>query len=162
MSFSKKNLNAIDYFRPAPTTENIQKLQSELVRYQKEKENLKNECEQILEKLEVLWDCLEAPSSIRDKIRDIAREYKTQSLGELQRELKMCKINRQENIKHFIKKIRDKLVEQWDKIYKSQEERDQFEFIRSETYTEDLLTLHEMELDECIRFYNENKYVWQP
>lgn len=140
-----------------PTKENIAYLQSERNRYQKQKDEIRHECEKLLQKLEMLWDCLEAPSSVRSKYRNIAAEFKVESLEDLNQELKMCKKQRQENIKHFIEQLRIKLIEQWDKIYKSQEERDKFEFLRSETYTEDLLQLHEMELDECTKFYNENK-----
>lgn len=140
-----------------PTKENITYLQNERDRYQKEKEEIKNECEKILSKLEMLWDCLKAPSTIRSKCRTIATQYKISSVMELNQELKLCKAARQENIKFFIDELRNKLIEQWDKIYKSQDERDKFEFLRSETYTEDLLQLHEIELEECTKFYNENK-----
>lgn len=111
----------------------------------------------MLQKLEILWDCLDTPTSIRSKYRAIAKQCKISSVTELNRELKLCKVAKQENLKLFIDKLRSKLVEQWDKIYKSQEERDSFEFFRSDTYTEDLLQLHEMELEECTRFYNQNK-----
>lgn len=132
-------------------------MQSERDRYLKEKEEIKNECEKLLQKLELLWDCLKAPSSIRSRFRSIAAQYKVSSVDELNQELKMCKSARQENIKNFIEEIRIRLIQQWDKIYKSQEERDKFEFLRNETYTEDLLQLHEIELEECIKFYNDNK-----
>lgn len=132
-------------------------MQSERDRYQKEKDELKNECERLLLKLEILWDCLEAPNSIRMKHRNIAAEHKVSSVKDLNHELKLCKSAKQENLKYFIEKLRIKLIEQWNKIHKSQEDRAKFEFLRSDTYTEDLLQLHEMELEECTKFYNENK-----
>lgn len=147
----------MNFSRLTPTKENIKYLQDERDRYQKEKKEIKCECEQLLQKLEILWDCLDAPNSVRSKFRAIAAEYKVSSISEMNRELKMCKTVKQENLKHFIEKLRIKIVELWDKIYKSQEERDKFEFLRSDTYTEDLLLLHEMELEECTKFYNENK-----
>lgn len=136
---------------------NIRYLQNERDRYKKDKEKIKQECDQLLQKLEVLWDCLDAPVEVRSNIRKIAAELKLSSVSELNRELKICKVAKQENLKYFIEKLRIKLIEQWDKIYKSQEERDKFEFLRSDTYTDDLLQLHEMELDECTKFYNDNK-----
>lgn len=139
--------------------ENIKILQDERDRYQKEKEDIKRECEQLLQKLEVLWDCLDAPLEVRSNYRKIAAEFKVLSINALNHELKVCKSAKQGNLKYLIEKLRIKLIEQWDKIYKSQEERKNFEFLRSETYTEDLLQLHEMELEECIRFYNDNKYA---
>lgn len=104
--------------------DNIKRLQNERDRYQKEKENIIHECEQMLQKLEILWDCLDTPSSVRSKFRSIANEGKLSSVTELTHELKLCKVARQENLKFFIEKLRGKLVEKWDQIYKSQEERD--------------------------------------
>lgn len=137
--------------------ENINYLKIKRDDYQKKKVDVSHECEQLLQKLEILWDCLEAPESIRSKFREIAEQSKISSVSDLNRELKECKAARQENLKFFIEKMRLKLIEQWDKIYKSQEERENFEFLRSDTYTEDLLMLHQMELEECTKFYNENK-----
>lgn len=145
-----------NYRRAEPTTENIRFLETKRDQYKREKDTIKHECEQMLQKLEVLWDCLEAPSSCRAMYRNYAAECKKKSVKELSGQLKICKIMKQENMKMFIEKLRAKLVEQWDKIYKSQQERD-LELFRSDTYNEDLLQLHELELEECIRFYNENK-----
>lgn len=137
--------------------ENVKTLQDERDRYQKEKEEIRRECEKLLQKLEILWDCLDAPLETRSKWRKTAAEFKVSSIAELNHELKICKSAKQENLKYLIEKLRIKLIEQWDKIYKSQKERNKFEFLRSDTYTEDLLQLHEMELEECTRFYNDNK-----
>lgn len=132
-------------------------MQSERDRLQNEKVEIKNECQRLLQKLEVLWDCLDAPDSIRLKHRNIAADLKFSSVTDLNRELKICKSAKQKNLKNFIEKMRIKLVELWDKIYKSQDERDKFEFLHSDSYTEDLLQLHEMEIEECTNFYNDNK-----
>ncbi|XP_031632190.1 protein regulator of cytokinesis 1-like isoform X2 [Contarinia nasturtii] len=150
-----------DLFQPIPTMENINYLKTKRDDYQKKQTEVMRECEELLQKLEILWECLEAPFSIRSKFRNIAEQSKISSVSDLNRELKECKAARQENIKFFIEKLRSKLIEQWDKIYKSQEERENFEFLRSDTYTEDLLMLHQMELEECIKFYNENKNIFE-
>lgn len=149
-------LNEEDYRRNEPTKENMQFLETKRDQFKREKENIKHELEQMLQKLEVLWECLEAPSSSRQMYRNYAAECKVSSVKHLRGQLKVCKIMKQENMKMFIEKLRTKLVEQWDKIYKSQQDRD-LEFFRSDTYNEDLLQLHELELEECTRFYNENK-----
>lgn len=149
--------NDFVFHDPDPTKENIQILENRRDQYKKEQENIKIESDQILEKLKLLWECLEAPESVQINYMKIASEYTVASLKELRRELKACKIARQENLKQVIEKIRIKLIEQWDKVYKSQQERDSFEYLRSDTYTEDLFQLHQLELEECTRFYNDNK-----
>lgn len=150
-------LNVSDYHRPEPTKGNIEFLASKRDQLKREKENIKNDCEQMLQKLEVLWDCLDAPSSSRAMYRGYAAECTVKSVKQLNGQLRVCKAMKQENMKLFIEKLRAKLVEQWDKVYKSQEERDRLEIMRNDTYNEDLLQLHELELEECIRFYNDNK-----
>lgn len=149
--------NEIEYQQHDPTKENIKKLESFRDKYRKEQEAIKNECEATLEKLKLLWECLEAPDSVQINFTKIAKEYTVSSLKELNRELKACKSARQANLKQVIEKVREKLIDQWDKVYKSQQERNNFEYLHSDTYTEDLFQLHQIELEECVRFYNENK-----
>lgn len=140
-----------------PTIQTIQMLTNRRDQYEKERNDLKQQCHQMLDKLEGLWDCLDAPADTRSYYRNVAADGKKSSKNELENELKICKSLRQKHIKKFIEKTRIQLNEVWDKIYKSPEERGRFEFLHSDTYTEDLLTLHEMELEECTRFYNDNK-----
>lgn len=152
--------NEFEFHRPDPTRENIKVLENKRDLYAKEKENLKIECDQILEKLKLLWECLECPEDTQENFMRIAMEYKISSRNELRRELKACKAARQANLKQVIENIRIKLIEQWNKIYKSQQERDSFEFLRMDTYTEDLFQLHQLELEECVRFFNDNKDIF--
>lgn len=78
-------------------------------------------------------------------------------MKELSIELQECKRLKAECDKYFIKRLRIQLIEQWDKMHKSQKDREKFEFLHSDMYTEYLLQLHEMELKDCTRFYDENK-----
>lgn len=145
------------YFRLSPTKQNIQRLQNEYEYLQKKRESLRAECDQLVEKLTVLWECLDCPEYLRGQYLQTASQYTQTAIDTLQEELKRCKIVRQENMKTFIENIRKQIVDMWDKCYKSEDERNQFRMMRSDAYTEDLLTLHEYELEECKRFYAENE-----
>lgn len=107
-------------------------------------------------KLEPLWKCLGMPEQIT-KFRNLATIYKQSSLEEIENELKRCKALKQENIKLFVDKLRIQIVAAWDKIYRSESERNKFTYFQSDVYTEDLLELHEMELEECNNFYEANR-----
>lgn len=109
-------------------------------------------------KLEPLWKCLGMPEQIT-KFRNLATIYKQSSLEEIENELKRCKALKQENIKLFVDKLRIQIVAAWDKIYRSESERNKFTYFQSDVYTEDLLELHEMELEECNNFYEANRWV---
>lgn len=111
----------------------------------------------MLDKLELLWDCLDVSSSMRSRYRYLATIYKQSSLDEIENELKRCKAMKRENIKLFVDKLRVQIVDVWDKIHRSENERNKFTYFKSEVYTEDLLDLHEMELQECKAFYETNR-----
>lgn len=144
-------------YRLSPTKQNIQRLQDECQYLQKKRDSLHSECDQLVERLTVLWECLDCPLYIREQYMKTAAQYTQTAIDSLTDELKRCKILRQENMKTFIENIRTQIVAMWDKCYKSEDERNQFRMMRSDAYSEDLLTLHEYELEECKRFYTENE-----
>lgn len=144
--------------RITPTLHNIARLKSEVAHLEKQRESIKIECEHLIDKLELLWECLDALTSARTFYRDMAMKYTQESLEQITEEFKRCKKLKQEHIKEVIFKMREKIVHQWNKIYKSESERQQFnEYFESTLYNDDLLKLHEMEYEECKRFYEDNK-----
>lgn len=145
------------FYRLAPTKPNIQRLENELEYLEKKRSSIKAECEQMLEKLQILWECLECPEYFREQYTQMAQQCTQTAIDSLSDELKRCKLLKQENMKSFINNIRLQIVAMWDKCYKSENERNLFRVMHSDAYSEDLLTLHEYELEECKRFYSENE-----
>lgn len=138
--------------------ENIERLKSEVAYYEKQRESIKLECDHLIDKLELLWDVLDCPPSISEHYRNIGRKYTQKSIEILKEEFKNCKESRQQNIKKIILNMRERIVHQWDIIYRSERDRQKFqEYFESTLYNDDLMTLHEMEYEECKRFYDENK-----
>lgn len=74
-------------------------------------------------------------------------------------EIKRCKDKRCENIGKYILKVREELELLWDLCQFSESQRSFLPFY-SQTYTEDLLTLHELEAEKLRKFYKSNKYVF--
>lgn len=132
-------------------------MENEYELLKKKRNELKTECEQLLEKLDVLWEGLGCPNYFREKYSNIAKQFTQSAVDLLTEEFKRCKAVRQQKMKEYVEKIRVQIVNMWDKCYKSQQERDQFRMMNSDAYNDDLLTLHEIELEECKRFFNENK-----
>lgn len=123
----------------------------------RQRDENKHKCENMMNKLEVLWDCLDVCSAIRTEFRHKAQCYHQSSITEIEAELKRCITIKRENIKLFVEKLRVQIVEQWNKINLSESERNKFTYFKSQVYTEDLLELHEMELEDRKRFYEENR-----
>lgn len=136
---------------------NLEYLNEELSILQKRRETIQRECNEMLDKLEILWECLDVPQPSRNKFRHMGEVARQTSLDLIAGELKRCKIIKQENVKLFVEKLREQLVEWWDKIKKSDAERARFTYFNSQVYTEDLLDLHEMELADTKKFYEENR-----
>lgn len=77
----------------------------------------------------------------------------------LKSELSRCEGEKRRHIKVFVDRIRKEILTMWDLLLKSDEEREQFGAFTSECFNEDLLQLHELELEALKDAYEENKFV---
>lgn len=111
-------------------------------------------------KLNDLWERLRIPTAHRTDIsRHTELNYETYQI--LYDELKRCEAQKSQNIKLYVNEIRDEITEWWDKTLKSEAQRKRFTNFNSSCYTEDLLLLHEMELEELKTFYRDNEEIFQ-
>lgn len=72
-------------------------------------------------------------------------------------EIERCETEKRQNIKLFIDKVRAEIINWWEKTAKSDTEKSRFTNFTSDCYTEELLILHEMELDDLKQYYSENE-----
>jgi len=105
------------------------------------------------QKIQVLWDRLETPESERN----VEFNLKQDNLQLLQNTLQLLEQIKSENMKKFIEKVRCELVILWDKCYYTTEKRSRFYPYEDESYTEELLTLHEVELSKMQAYYGKHK-----
>lgn len=77
----------------------------------------------------------------------------------LKQELSRCEGEKRRHIKVFVDRIRQEILAMWNQLLKSDEEREQFGAFTSECFNEDLLQLHELELESLKDAYEENRYV---
>lgn len=78
---------------------------------------------------------------------------------QLKDEIKRCEELKRQNIKRFVEEIQKELKYWWDKCLVGEEERLQFRPHSSECFTEDLLELHELEVQKFRSYYEQNMYV---
>ncbi|XP_065078930.1 protein regulator of cytokinesis 1-like [Ochlerotatus camptorhynchus] len=143
-----------------PTRYNLTELRHlhEMIRSQFE--DLKDNIDRIRDKLQNLWAYLAiSPSAVKrfQKYND----YTQTTYDKLFAELDRCESLRRENIQAFVDRTRVEIVQWWEKCLKSQEERSRFSTFKSDVYNEDLLTLHEMELNDLKEFYRNNETIFQ-
>lgn len=136
-------------------------LREQLNELRRKHEEIKRECNQMIEKLDLLWDFLEVPPAVRTKFRGFGEMCKPSSVELIKDELNRCKQIKQENIKLFVDKMRVQIIAQWDIIYKSEADRKKFKYMESSLYTDDLLDLHELELNNCKQYYEENRLIFE-
>lgn len=128
-------------------------------------------------KLEILWECLEVDKSIRKQFNSYTKcsqvsstnmemvsfneKYNENHLQTtydiLKEELIRCEGEKRRHIKVFVDRIRHEILTMWNQLLKSDDEREQFGAYTSECYNEDLLQLHEMELESLKQTFEENR-----
>lgn len=115
-------------------------------------EELKRHIKNMKDKLIPLWDYLgEDPDKIQMFLR--YTEYNQSVCDLFYQELDRCETIKRNNIEHFLERTRAEIKCMWNKCLKSQTERNAFKIMKSDTYTEDLLHLHELELQDLKQFY---------
>lgn len=123
-------------------------------------EDLKDNIDKIRGKLDTLWVYLAVSPSVVKKFGKYS-DYTQTTYDKLFAELDRCEMLRRENIQSFVDRTRAEIVMWWDKCLKSEEERSRFSTFKSDVYNEDLLTLHEMELNDLKEYYRNNETIFQ-
>lgn len=123
-------------------------------------EHLKDNIDRMRAKLLQLWKYLAVRPSVVKKF-DKYNDYTQTTYDKLFAELERCETMRRDNIQAFVDRTREEIVQWWDKCFKSAEERARFSTFKSDVYNEDLLTLHEMELNDLKEYYRKNEAIFQ-
>lgn len=124
--------------------------------YRQQVHELRGSIERMKSKLDILWNYLEVSPSVRHKFSKYV-EYTQTTYDRYYQELERCENQKKQNVKKFVDRVRAEICEWWEKTMKSDTERARFAYFTNECYTEDLLTLHEMELEDLKNFYSNNQ-----
>lgn len=79
----------------------------------------------------------------------------------MQNELARLEELKRQNIERFIHAVRQDLINWWDRCYVSDTERRNFTPFHSDIYTEDVLELHEAQVEKYKELHNSNKEIFQ-
>ncbi|EDX02978.2 LOW QUALITY PROTEIN: uncharacterized protein Dyak_GE15366 [Drosophila yakuba] len=150
-------LNQVDHCLTPETFERLRHMQKNFADQVKE---LRERIDDMREKIHVLWDRLqETDEYAMRRVRE-STSYTQRTYDVLREELQRCQALRRQNLKTFIEQLRIEIKEMWDLTLKSQQERKRFSNYYNDWYNEDLLELHELELDDLKTFYNKNKEIF--
>lgn len=121
---------------------------------------LRDTIEGMRTKLDTLWDRLKTSPNTRNKFNRY-NDYNQHTYDVFYSELQRCETLKSQNIKLFVQQIRDEITKWWDKTLKSEVQRSRFSNFNSTCYTDDLLVLHEMELEDLKLYYETNKQIFE-
>ncbi|XP_060823442.1 protein regulator of cytokinesis 1-like isoform X2 [Bombus pascuorum] len=121
----------------------------------------KEHVEDIRQELIALWKYLNEPEHICQSFLSSYQGYSVATINALTTELERCKEKRKQNIAKYVSQVRSELVKLWDLCKFSEQQRKEFIYFYSHTYTEDLLTLHELEVKRIQEFYDSNKSIYE-
>ncbi|XP_033255012.1 protein regulator of cytokinesis 1-like [Drosophila miranda] len=142
------------------TPETLERLRQMRSSYAEQIQELRSKIHDMREKIYVLWDRLqETDESAMRRVRECT-ENTQRTYDILHSELQRCQALRSQNLKTFIEQLRVEISKWWDLTLKSQQERKRFSNYYNKYYNEDLLELHELELDDLKSFYTCNKEIF--
>ncbi|KAK0182683.1 hypothetical protein PV327_000795 [Microctonus hyperodae] len=157
--FERLICNNHEDFIFSPT--NMAELQELHNRIKDDLENMKKTAENKRHELINLWRYLDISEKDYREFLKKHSGFDTSTIAALNDEIAKCKGIRTENIARFVQKLREDLIFWWDTCKFSKIQRDAFRPMRYETFTEDILTLHELELARVQKFYNENSAIYE-
>lgn len=145
----------------------VQYSKTNLLRLHSMRERLSEKCvelrrvlEQTREKVRNLWKCLETPEAERDKLELDYGECHRTAYDMWRQEFDRCETEKRANLKKFVDKVRQELLIVWERTLKSDDEKRRFKYFTSDVYSDDLIRIHEIELEECQQFYADHEGIF--
>ncbi|XP_053320362.1 protein regulator of cytokinesis 1 isoform X2 [Spea bombifrons] len=131
--------------------------------FQLEEQKIRNQslCEELRSKIIELWDRLQIPEEERSAFSVYMTGSKGKIIKALQDEVDRLQELKLQNIKNFVEVIRTELVTYWDKCFCSHEQRQAFAPYYDEDYSEDLLCLHDAEINRMKHYYEVHKEMFE-
>ncbi|XP_057338745.1 protein regulator of cytokinesis 1-like isoform X1 [Microplitis mediator] len=149
-----------DYENFIFSTSNMKKLRELHSDVEEQLHAAKEDAKKKRQELTKLWKFLEIPEEKCQQFLEIHSGYDIPTLNALQKEIRKVQELRLQNISKFIEKLRVDIQHWWDVCKLSKEERDDFTFFNSKIFTEDMLRIHEIEIERLRQHYEENKKIY--
>ncbi|KPI92615.1 PREDICTED: protein regulator of cytokinesis 1-like [Papilio xuthus] len=135
----------------------LAKLQQDL---QDKYQQTNNRVLELRERLAKLWDCLEEDHIYRENFLQAHIGCNPDTENALKEEIRRCDQIKRQKIQVFVANVRTKIKLMWDNLMYSQKEREEFVHYYQDTFTEDVLTLHELYLEKLTKHYNEQREIF--
>uniref|UniRef100_A0A3P9CFH7 Protein regulator of cytokinesis 1b n=1 Tax=Maylandia zebra TaxID=106582 RepID=A0A3P9CFH7_9CICH len=141
--------------------DNITSLKLLLCQLEEHKAENEAMCESHREKIQQLWDRLQVPQEEREAFSQHMVTSKKRNLDALQTEVQRLEELKLQNIRNVIDAIRSEIAVFWEKCFLSTDQRQAFTPYFSEDFTEDLLSLHDAEIQRLKQHYEDHKELFE-
>ncbi|XP_026271676.1 protein regulator of cytokinesis 1 isoform X2 [Frankliniella occidentalis] len=116
---------------------------------------------ELRERLSNLWERLQISSEYRETFLNAHRGYSHPTLCALKEELKRCEALKKANIENFVCQLREEIVSWWERCYFSDQQKNKFQAFYYTDFNEDVLELHELEVNKLKTYYEKNRDIFQ-
>ncbi|KAK3525779.1 hypothetical protein QTP70_007541 [Hemibagrus guttatus] len=142
------------------STENITALNVLVSQLENRKAEVEAVCVSYRGRIAELWDRLQIPQEERDFLSEHMQFSKKRNMDALRIEVDRLEELKMKNIQNFIESIRAEIEILWEKCYYSLDQRQAFTAYTSDNFTEELLTVHEEELQRLKQHYEHHRELY--
>ncbi|XP_077991919.1 protein regulator of cytokinesis 1-like isoform X2 [Glandiceps talaboti] len=143
------------------SNENMEALRALYSELQDKQKEVATVADGLRDRVQTLWDRLLIEQAERDMFLAEHHGYKPKVINALQEEVARLEELKKQNIKRVIEGIRTELVTWWDKCFFSRQQRYEFTAAYDENYTEEILELHDKEVQKLKSIYENNKELFE-
>ncbi|XP_023698850.1 protein regulator of cytokinesis 1-like isoform X2 [Paramormyrops kingsleyae] len=141
--------------------ENIKALKLLLAQLEERKAENEALCSSYRRQIQELWDRLQVPQVERDQLSEHMVTCKKRNMEALAAELQRLDQLKMENIRVFTEAVRAELASYWEKCFFSAEQQQDFVPYHHEEFSEELLRLHEDELQRLRQHFEEHQELYE-
>ncbi|XP_078285822.1 protein regulator of cytokinesis 1b isoform X2 [Rhinoraja longicauda] len=140
---------------------NIIGLKTLLQQLEMKKAQNEAKCSELRSQIINLWDWLKIPDEERNAFAVHMVGSRAKTMQMLQTHLQHLEVLKLQNMKSVIEAVRQELTSYWEKCFISSEQRQAFAPYYEEDYTEDLLQLHNLELNRLKQLYQAHQQLFE-
>ncbi|KAK7892132.1 hypothetical protein WMY93_024095 [Mugilogobius chulae] len=143
------------------STDNISALKMLLSQLQERKAEIELRCTTYRTKIQELWERLNIPQEERDPLSEHMLKTKKTNVEALQTELKRLEELKIQSLKSVTEAVRAEIALLWEKCFYCEEQRQAFSAYQDDEFTEELLDLHEAEINKLKKCYEDHKELFE-
>lgn len=143
------------------SNDNIAALKLLLSQLEERKAENEMRCSAYRGKIHELWERLQTPQEEREALSEHMVKSKKSNMDALQSEVERLEELKMKNMQNVIEAIRAEVALLWERCYYSSEQRQAFVPYYDDTFTEEILNLHEAEVLNLKKHYEDHKDLFE-